>query len=593
MKTTRRRLLVTLVLAAALLAVLAGGVYAALTAIERDAVRLAESGQQAMRFLGSYAKALEAGDVPALEALYHPDAVAPRGLWTEEPPSERDGIRVHALTAAPAPGIHLAAMPGRGDGAALAHWLAALVARLGEVESAKLKLARVERATRDALTVRTVLWVRGSRGAERYETQARLRLELVGRKGAWRIRSQELIDGTTVSGPGDGFVEVAEAAGLRFRARSNPLFETPEWFPHQFEIIRYGAAGVAVGDYDGDEWEDVFFADGAAARLFRNRGDGTFEDATRAAGLPEALGGVNVALFADFDNDGDRDLFLGVFTGPNRLLRNEGDGTFVDVTEGAGLGGLMVTTASAADYDRDGRLDLYVGRYLDPRTELPDTMFYTRNGAGNSLLRNLGDLRFADVTERAGVREGGLTLGVAWADYDADGFDDLYVANDFGRNALLRNRGDGTFADVTAETGTLDFGFGMSAAWGDVDGDGDFDIYVSNIHSGQRWYGQAPSLKQYLLNSIRQRTLPADLSLYREIYGLIGPQWQHYGDGMVKGNSLLLNNGNGAFTEVAEAANANPFGWYWGSGFLDFDHDGQLDVFAANGWITAPLPDDL
>jgi hypothetical protein len=242
--------------------------------------------------------------------------------------------------------------------------------------------------------------------------------------------------------------------------------------------------------------------------------------------------------------------------------------------------------------DGDGLLDLYLGRYLDPRTNLPTTLFYTRNSEGNSLLRNLGDLHFEDVTEAAGVREGGLTLGVAFADYDKDGDQDLYVANDFGRNTLFANRGDGTFDDVSEATGTLDFGYGMSAEWGDVDNDLDLDLYVSNVHSGQRWYGQAATLYQYLLTSLRQGTIQEDFDLYQEIYGFAGDDWRDYGDGMVKGNSLMLNGGE-TFEEVSEKANSNPFGWYWGSTFLDFDHDGRLDIYAANGWITAHSHDDL
>lgn len=564
---------------------------AAFRRIERDAILLAEAGQQAMRFFGSYGAALKAGDLESLVALYAERADGAHGLWREEPESQRDGVRVYRLVVEPT------AIHGKeavdNSRQPLAEWLQGLLAAMGQVEKAKLKLARVESPGRERMMVRSMLWVRGDRSGERYETKAHLRLELGRGDDGWRILRQELLDGTTVSGPGSGFTEVAESAGLDFQARHNPLFETAEWYPHKFGIIRYGVGGVSVADYDGDGWEDVFFADGAGARLYRNRGDGTFQDATEAAGLPVPLADVSVAIFADFNNNGHKDLFLGGFTGPNRLFRNDGDGTFTDVTESAGLGGELVTVAAATDYDRDGLLDLYIGRYLDPRSELPDTMFYTRNGEGNSLLRNVGDLRFEDVTEEAGVREGGLALGVAWADYDGDSWDDLYVANDFGRNALFRNQGDGTFDDITARTGTLDFGFGMSASWGDVNNNGRLDLYVSNIHSGQRWYGQAPSLRQYLINSLRQRTILQDYPLYREIYGYTGPAWQRYGDGMVKGNSLFLNDGAGGFDEVAEEVGANPFGWYWGSGFLDFDNDGLQDIFAANGWVTSHSEEDL
>jgi hypothetical protein len=319
---------------------------------------------------------------------------------------------------------------------------------------------------------------------------------------------------------------------------------------------------------------------------------------TAKVGLPTELHGCSVAIFADFNNDGYKDLFLGVSTGPNRMFRNDGpgpDGTFhfTDVTEGAGLGGDWVAVAAAADYDNDGKLDLYLGRYLDPRKNLPTTIFYTRNSEGNTLLRNEGDFKFRDVTAQAGVRDGGLTLGIAWGDYNHDGHLDLFVANDFGRNALYRNNGDGTFTDVSRETGALDFGYSMSAFMGDINNDGHLDIYVAKVHSGQRWYGHAPSLRKYLLNSVRQGTLLEDFGLYRELYGLIGGEWHNHGDRVIRGNSLLLSDGKGGFRDVAERARANPFGWYWSSAMFDFDNDGLQDIFTVNGWITGKTKDDL
>jgi hypothetical protein len=167
------------------------------------------------------------------------------------------------------------------------------------------------------------------------------------------------------------------------------------------------------------------------------------------------------------------------------------------------------------------------------------------------------------------------------------------VSNDFGRNTLYRNNNDGTFQDVAHETGTIDFGFGMSATFGDIDNDGDLDIYVSNVHSGNRWYSQAATLYEYLITSVRQGTILEDFPLYQEMFGLLGSDWRSYGDRMTKGNSLLINNGHGQFTDIAEKAHANPFGWYWSSGMLDYDNDGRQDLFAVNGWITGKSHDDL
>jgi len=231
----------------------------------------------------------------------------------------------------------------------------------------------------------------------------------------------------TVIGNQKGFTDVTKQIGIDFIGHRNPIWDTPEWKPKTFEIVKYASAGVTAADYNNDGWYDIFFADGAHPRLYHNNGDGTFNDTTVVAGLPTDLIGTNVAVFADFDNDGDKDLFLGGINDKNRLFHNNGDGTFTDVSENAGLGGYFVTVAAVADYDNDGDLDVYMGRYLDPRTKLPTTLFFTRNSEGNSLLRN-----------------------------------------------------DSTFTDASQETGTLDFGFGMSATFGDTDNDGDLDIVINN-----------------------------------------------------------------------------------------------------------------
>jgi hypothetical protein len=253
----------------------------------------------------------------------------------------------------------------------------------------------------------------------------------------------------------------------------------------------------------------------------------------------------------------------------------------------------FIVVAAAADYDNDGDLDLYVGRELDARKNLPTTLFYTRNAEGNSLLRNDGNFHFTDVTKQAGINETGITLGVAWGDYDNDGWQDVYVANDFGRDALLHNNGDGTFSDVSKQTGAGDPGYGMSAAMGDIDNDGDLDIYVSDVHSGQRWYGQATTLYKYLLTSVRQGTIYEDFPVYKEIYENVGADWSTYGDKTVKGNALYLNDGKGKFADVSEASGVNPFGWYWSSTMFDYNNDGRQDVYAVNGWITSKSHEDL
>ena len=567
--------------------------------IETNAQRLAQMGQDAQKLLGEFRTGVEKFDVEKVLSCYDEKYASDReGFSTEQLESDRDGVRVYKWRP-----TREKATTKQDLGLEVERYLKTM----NTVEEAKLKLDSVERIDSEGdAVIRSFLWLRGTRNAgttgdkEAFETQVLFRMWLRAEGNAWKIRRQEMIRGTTVTGDRTGFTEVASSAGIDFASRFNPKFFTPAWTPKTFEIIKYGPAGVSAVDYDNDGWYDVFFGDGAQARLFRNRGDGTFADATLEAGLPENMQGVNVGIFADFDNDGYKDVYLGCFTDRSRLFKNTATNSgrkFVEVTDTSGIvkkgDGDFVVVASAADYDNDGDLDLYTGRYLDPRRHLPTTLFYTRNGEGNRLFRNEGNFRFTDVTKEAGINETGLTLGVAWGDYDSDNDLDMYVANDFGRDALLKNNGNGTFTDVSKETNAFDPGYGMSSTWGDIDNDGDLDIYVSDVHSGQRWYGQAATLHKYLVTSVRQRTIVEDFPVYKEIYDHVGADWSTYGDKTVKGNALYLNDGNGKFTDVSEATNTNPFGWYWGSTIFDYDNDGRQDIYAANGWITAKSTQDL
>lgn len=573
-------------LAAVLLLAAVGAIWLVVRRLEAEATLHAETGKSALALLTECQKGLAAPDLGDFLAQYADDFRSDDAAWSETLRSDHDEVEIRDWAVAASRPV------GKSDLPAL--W-GRYRARVAKFEEVKLKLDGIDEILGpDEAHIRSVLWVRG-RGAkgEAIEDHLKFRMTIARVGGAWRVREQSLIGGETVVGKGSGFVNVTESSGLDFRARHNPDYQRPQWAPKKFGIMKYASAGVAAADYDGDGWIDVFFGDGAACRLYRNVGGGKFADATEAAGLPTDLRGVHVALFADLDNDGDPDLFLGRSTGPNKLFRNDGHGYFTDVTEGANLGRNWVATAAAADYDGDGKVDLYLGRYLDPRKNLPTTVFYTRNGEGNSLLHNEGGLSFRDATAKAGVGEGGLTLGVAWADIDSDGDVDLYVANDFGRNAMFRNDGDGKFTDVSRESGTLDIGYGMSAAFGDVDNDGDMDLYVANVHSSQRWYGQAPIMYRYIINSIKQGTIREDLPIYRELYAEVGADWKNLGKQVIKGNSLFLNDGRGKFAEVSERSNANPFGWFWSSVFLDYDNDGLQDIYAVNGWITGKIKDDL
>ena len=266
-------------------------------------------------------------------------------------------------------------------------------------------------------------------------------------------------------------------------------------------------AGVAVFDYDGDRWPDLYFVNGAAVdgaaadapggALYRNLGDGRFAEVGAEAGLGGAFLGMGAAV-ADVDNDGDLDLFVGG-VGGDRLFRNRGDGSFEDATSAFGLDDRgFGSSAAFADVDRDGWIDLFAGRYVtwsaasdqrcSPDGEHPS--YCTPEaypGTSNLLYRNVGGGRFEDVTRRAGILlPEGKTLGVAPLDHDADGWPDLAVANDTARNFLFVNAGDGSFREVGVEegiayspSGSTRGGMGIDA--GDVDGDGRSEVVVGNF----------------------------------------------------------------------------------------------------------------
>ena len=396
-----------------------------------------------------------------------------------------------------------------------------------------------------------------------------------------KIVEASLMEGDRIMSDKPQFENVAQQAGVDFMNQYYPAFLNQ---PLKFKMIRYGPGGITAADYDNDGYYDPFIPDGVESRLFHNKGDGAFTDVTAEAGL-SGLDGVSVALFADYDNDGHKDLFVSRTFKHNQLFHNNGDGTFTDVTAKSGIGEDCCTTvASWGDYDNDGYLDLYVGRYLDPRLDIPTT-FYARNGLPNQLYHNNGDGTFTNVTEHAGVGEKGLCLGTVWGDYDDDGYPDLYVVNDFGRKTLYHNNRNGTFTDVTVKAGTLAYGAGMSASFKDYDNDGKLDIYVANIRSEEAWYADWPTVDRYMTNSWKQGVWKTDMPLYLEIFKQWGIHFVQVFQDMASGNNLLKNKGDGTFEDATWKANANPLGWFWGSGFADFDNDGWQDIYAANGWV--------
>jgi enediyne biosynthesis protein E4 len=377
------------------------------------------------------------------------------------------------------------------------------------------------------------------------------------------------------------FENVLEASGIRFALRNSVS-------PQRFSIETM-LGGVAAIDYNNDGLLDLFFTNGAAIpslektdpsyfnRLFRNNGDGTFTDVTEKAGLQGAGYSMGVAA-GDYDNDGFVDLYV---TGVNRnqLFHNNGDGTFTDVTDKAGVGGMVpklgkawAVAAGWFDYNNDGHLDLFVVNYLDydiktarqcPAEGIP--AYCSPNefqGTPNILYRNNGDGTFTDVSAQSRIAEYiGKGMGLAFADYDDDGFTDIFISNDTFQNYLLHNNGDGTFTDAAMLAGVQfnesgKYMAGMGADFRDIDNDGKPDIFQTSM----------------------------------------------FGDSF----QLYQNTGSGEFQDVSAASGLTRMSSRltgWGTGIFDFDNDGNKDIFTANAEIldnsmaithrSFPLPNSL
>lgn len=436
------------------------------------------------------------------------------------------------------------------------------------------------------------------------------------RLAAWHTRSLELL-----TAPGPLFREVLDVALpsrddleaarhsrhealVEARLRDQKAFRPPH--RHFFQGSQDRHPGVSVVDVDADGFDDLYvMARWGPNQLLVNRGDGRFDERAAEYGLDVADHSA-AAIFADFDNDGDKDLFLGRTLEPSRYFENRvaDTGRFVDRSSDAALAAplpSLVSSVSAVDYDGDGWLDVYVSTYaaqmvvvertaqvraarsgqavaptlLPEHLREPDArelytralaadahMYLSLPGPPNVLLRNTGDGHFVPVDGDHALRSFRNTYQATFADYDADGDADVYLAHDFSPNQMLRNEGGGRFVDVTDETGTADIGFGMGASWGDYDGDGREDLYVSNMYSkaGKRvtaWFDH------------------------------IDPRFEK----MARGNSLFRNTGS-RFEKVSgdepPAVPVEAAGWAWGGQWADVSNDGLLDLFALSGYYTAP-----
>jgi len=466
---------------------------------------------------------------------------------------------------------------------------AGLLATFAAVDKAELRIDRVHwRAADPAGWPADVhLVVRGTRSdGARAQLEQRAVLHLAQRDGAWLISGEEVTARHLVARPEPRYVRATEAAGIE-NVHTNAASPAFHLFGGPADNPIRASSGSAVADVDGDGCEDVFLAGSPDAALYHNNCDGTFTDVTVAAGLPRPYpAAATGAVFFDYDNDGWPDLFVTAVRGGNRLFHNLGGGRFEDVTERAHVpAGRWGSMPVVADYDRDGFLDVYVVGMGDHEHDTPDPSYDARNGVGGTLLHNDGDGTFTDVTARAGVAHHGWDLAAAWADYDEDGWPDLYVGNEFGGNALYHNNGDGTFTDRAEASGTVDGGSTMGVVWGDYDGDGHLDLFVSNMHANSGWALFHPDFPLPIPLRFRLLSLVAP--------GVVRRRSAEIVDHLVRGSSLYHNNGDGTFTDVSDAAGVRDAQWGWAAEFLDYDDDGRLDLYAVDGFVSGPILDDV
>jgi hypothetical protein len=461
-----------------------------------------------------------------------------------------------------------------------------LLARMPAIERAELRIDRIawRSPAADGYPATARLIVRGTcDDGQRCQLEEALAWHIQQRDGHWFITAEDVTARTLVERRTPAFETITDRAGIRnvHTNASSPPFRL---FGGDDSPIRT-PSGSAVADFDRDGCEDVFLAGSPDAALYRNRCDGTFADVTVERGIPHPYApAASGAVFFDYDNDGWPDLFVAAVAGGNRLFHNRG-GHFEDVTTAAHVPeGPWSSSIAVADYDRDGRLDVYVARMGDHEHSVPKPNYSARNGQPALLLHNRGDGTFEDVARKAGVDARGWDLAAAWGDFDGDGWPDLYVANEFGNNALYHNRGDGTFDERAAAAGVMDGGAGMGVAWGDYDGDGDLDLFVSNMHANSGW-------------SLFHPDFPAPIPWPYKMLAHVTDEVQRRSDAFVdrlsRGSTLFRNDGDGTFTDVSDAAGVRDAQWGWAAEFIDYDDDGELDLYAVDGFLSGPIPDDL
>jgi len=395
-------------------------------------------------------------------------------------------------------------------------------------------------------------------------------LEVEKQRGRWLVTRLGLDSFGERSREGRIFTDVSTSTGV---AHTGPRFGKPG-------NKSYAWNGVAAGDIAGTDRDrrwDIFVPSDGRNYLYVAQKDGTFTEEAEKRGVAQPAAGTG-ALFVDVDNDSDQDLIVGhvgwIEKGGKprgnriQLYLNDGFGNFEEVGEAWGLDLRMdAYSLTAFDYDLDGWVDFFACGYGRVENEHNNSWTEATNGSPNALFHNLEGKGFENVAAAAGVEGTSWSYASAVADYNRDGDLDLYVANDYGTNRLYKNNGDGTFTDVAPDQGVDDPGNGMGVTWGDLDGDGLIDLYVSNMSStaGNRILGR----------------LADDLD--PEMFALLKK--------LAAGNSVFLKRGR-SYGQLDKEAGGTGASWAWSTALADFDLDGLLDGFCANGFVTGDLPHD-